>query len=63
MTKAVKTGRSEREGNAAVERSGLTRNSSLAGNTVSLTANRKYKDTKKRSSPVSVRLLGLKTCF
>ena len=45
MTKAVKTGRSEREGNAAVERSGLTRNSSLAGNTVSLTANRKYKDT------------------
>ena len=25
--------------------------------------NRKYKDTKKRSSPVSVRLLGLKTCF
>ena len=40
MTKAVKTGRrSEREGNAAVGRN------SKAGNTVSLTANRKYKDT------------------
>ena len=70
MTKVVKTERRiEREGNAAVERSGLAGNSSAgvngstvengssveninpvensspAGNTVSLTANRKYKDT------------------
>ena len=70
MTKVVKTERRiEREGNVAVERSGLAGNSSAgvngstvengssveninpvensspAGNTVSLTANRKYKDT------------------
>ncbi len=52
MTKVVKTERrSEREGNVAVENgsqvgnSSIVENSSRANNTVSLTANRKYKDT------------------
>ena len=52
MTKAVKTERrSKREGNVAVENgsqvgnSSIVENSSKANNTVSLTANRKYKDT------------------
>ena len=52
MTKAVKTERrSEREGNVAVENgsqvgnSSIVENSSKANNTVSLTANRKYKGT------------------